>query len=116
MMKKVLACLLMGGVLVVSPMALPTQFVTSVVEAGSTKTYDGAWLVETDDSSLVMVGAKHAHVGVRCKNLIPGRRNYDPYMVVDVRWGKGYDCRHLNGEPVNNDIALAIANYMSEHY
>jgi hypothetical protein len=116
MMKKVLACLLIGGVLVVSPMALPTQFATSVVEAGSTKTYDGAWLVEIDDSSVAMVGTNHAHVGIRCKNLIPGRKNYDPYTVVDVRWGKGVDCRYLSGGTVNNNIALAIANYMSENY
>lgn len=115
-MKKILAGLLMGGFLVFAPMAMPTQLAAPVAEAGSTKTYDGAWLVEIDDSSVVMLGKNHAHVGIRCKNLIPGRKNFDPYSIVDVRWGKGVDCRYVNGGSVNNSIALAVANYMSEHY
>ena len=115
-MKKVLAGILLGGVLAAAPMMVPAPFAVSVAEAGTTKTYDGAWLVEIDDSSVVMVGTNHAHVGIRCKNLIPGRKNYDPYTVVDVRWGKGVDCRYLSGGAVNDNIALAIANYMSEHY
>ena len=115
-MKKILAFFLLGGLLVFASVAVPNQFAASIAEAGSTKTYDGAWLVEIDDSSVAMLGTNHAHVGIRCKNLIPGRKNYDPYTVVDVRWGKGVDCRYLTGEAVNNDIALAVANYMSEHY
>ena len=115
-MKKVLAGILLGGVLAAAPLMAPAPFAVSVAEAGTVKTYDGAWLVEIDDSSVAMVGTNHAHVGIRCKNLIPGRKNYDPYTVVDVRWGKGVDCRYLSGGTVNNNIALAIANYMSEKY
>lgn len=115
-MKKVLAGILLGGVLAAAPLMAPDPFAVSVAEAGTVKTYDGAWLVEIDDSSVAMVGTNHAHVGIRCKNLIPGRKNYDPYTVVDVRWGKGVDCRYLSGGTVNNNIALAIANYMSENY
>lgn len=115
-MKKILSFFLLGGLLVFASVAVPNQFAASIAEAGSTKTYDGAWWVEIDDSSVAMLGTNHAHVGIRCKNLIPGRKNYDPYTVVDVRWGKGVDCRYLNGEAVNSNIALAVANYMSEHY
>lgn len=117
MLKKILASVLIGGALLVAaPVATDLSMGTSVAEAGHTKTHDGSWYIEIDDSSVAMVGNNHAHVGIRVKNLIPGKRNFEPYAIVDVMWGKGFVCTYLNGGSVSSDIGLAIANYMSENY
>lgn len=117
MIKKILASLMVGSAFLFIAPAVSDIPMSSVAEAGYVKTYDGAWIIEVDDSSVAMIGNNHAHVGIRIKNLIPGRLNYEPYTIVDVMWGKGVSCKYLNsGEIVRDDIALAIGNYMSDNY
>ena len=117
LVKKILASLMVGGALMFTASAVSDIPMNCVGEAGYVKTYDGAWIIEVDDSSVVMIGNNHAHVGIRVKNLIPGRLNYDPYTIIDVMWGKGVSCKYLNSEEkVRDDIALAIGNYMNDNY
>ncbi len=117
MVKKILAGLMVGGALwTVAPMFADMPVTASVAEAG-TRTYrEGAWVVNIDDSSVYMVGAKHARVYIQFKCLARDVGWTAP-RVVDVRWGKGVACTYMDtGEAVASDLALTIANYMSDNY
>lgn len=75
------------------------------------------WRVNINDSSVYMVGRHHAHVLIaECDS----EGWMQPYLV-SVSWGAGFDCHRIdqNGNyagSVNNDIGLAVANYMSDNY
>lgn len=117
MFKKILAGLMVSGVLLaVAPMPADMPFSASVSEAG-TRTYgEGAWVVKIDDSSVYMVGAKHARVYIQIKCLARDVGWTSP-RVVDVVWGKGVACTYVDtGEMVSSELALTIANYMSDNY
>ncbi|WP_276840419.1 hypothetical protein [Anaerovibrio lipolyticus] len=118
MFKKIITSLFLGGALLLAqPMMMSAGvFTQSVAEAGVVNTRDGLFSVSIDDSSVYMVGNNHAHVAISFKNNMKG--TWIEPKIVDVMWGKGYDCRYLsNGQPVTpSDIGLAIADYMSDHY
>lgn len=115
--KKILASLMIGGALLaVSPMTYTIVPDTmSVAEAGTVKTAEGDWKVYIDDSSVYMVGSKHARLIFSAESLFkPG---WTQQGTVDIMWGKGVNCKYVNtGKQVISDIALAIANYMDENY
>lgn len=117
MVKKILAGLMVGSaILAAAQMSAVLPVTASVAEAG-TRTYgEGAWVVNIDDSSVYMVSDKHARVYIRTKCLA---RNYgwSSPEVVDVSWGKGVACTYFDtGKQVESELALTIANYMSDNY
>lgn len=72
--------------------------------------------VDIDDSSVYMLGNCHANVMIT-----PYYARWNPSYPVEVFWGKGYTVYRLdkNGNRKGletDEFALAIANYMSEHY
>lgn len=72
--------------------------------------------VDIDDSSVYMIGPGHANVIIT-----PYYARWNPSYPVEVYWGKGYAVYRLDKDGNRNgteisDFALAIANYMSEHY
>lgn len=74
------------------------------------------YAVDIIDSSVYMRGKCHANVLVR-----PKMDQWKDAYPVEVFWGKGYAVYVLdnNGNRITNEsdeFALAIANYMSEHY
>lgn len=80
------------------------------------KSNGGNYKVNIDDSSIYMVGKNHAHVIIT-----PYYARWNPSYPVEVLWGKGFAVYRLdkNGNRKgmeSDDFALAIANYMSEHY
>lgn len=72
--------------------------------------------VDIDDSSVFMRGPGHANVIIT-----PYYARWNPSYPVEVLWGKGYAVYRLDKDGNRKgtetpNFALAIANYMSEHY
>ena len=75
------------------------------------------WRVNINDSSVYMVSRHHAHVIIA---MCDSEGWMQPYPV-SIRWSAGFECYRIdqNGNyvgSVNDDVGLAVANYMSANY
>lgn len=104
------------GFLMVIGLILTGSIYHTTAEAGLVQVNNRGYKVYIDDSSVYMRGEGHANVIIT-----PYYARWNPSYPVEVFWGKGYCVYRLdkygNRDGLeSNDFALAIANYMSEHY